>query len=157
VNSEATIALPDAGFTDEAFGMTRTVDIFFSLRYIANKDTDERAKRYAQFTAKESEVWSDLSSVYWPQQQFKPLESPSIPPSPQPFVPSRPDIASTTQNSDYRNSVVEMGKRVVAGCGERLAENELKATAPARNAGVLPGDLVTPRRARCQSLTRFLL
>jgi hypothetical protein len=73
--AEATVALLDAGFGDEAFGMTRTiVDIFFSLHYIANKDTDERAKRYAQFTAKDSEVWSELSSVYWPQQQLKPLD-----------------------------------------------------------------------------------
>jgi hypothetical protein len=73
--AEATVALLDAGFNDEAFGMTRTiVDVFFSLHYIANKDTDERAKRYAQFTAKDSEVWSELSSVYWPQQQVKPLD-----------------------------------------------------------------------------------
>jgi len=36
------------------------------------------------------------------------------------------DVASTTQNSDYRKSLVEMGKRVVAGCTERLGENELK-------------------------------
>ena len=36
------------------------------------------------------------------------------------------DVASTTQNSGYRNVLVEMGRRVVAGCSERLAENELK-------------------------------
>ncbi len=38
--AEATLALLDAGFSDEAFGMTRTlVGIFITLRYIANKDT----------------------------------------------------------------------------------------------------------------------
>jgi uncharacterized membrane protein len=36
------------------------------------------------------------------------------------------DVASTTQNSEYRQSLVEMGKRVLLGCTERLAENELK-------------------------------
>jgi hypothetical protein len=70
--AEATVALLDAGFGDEAFGMTRTlVDIFFSLHYIANVDTEERARRYAQFTAKDSEVWSEVAKTYWPQQQFR--------------------------------------------------------------------------------------
>src|ERR1700736_1178838 len=46
--AEATLALLNAGFGDEAFGMTRTlIDIFITLRYIGNKDTDERAQRYA--------------------------------------------------------------------------------------------------------------
>jgi hypothetical protein len=73
--AEATIVLLDAGFSDEAFGMTRTlVDIFFSLHYIANKDTDERARRYVQFIAKDKAVWSELGSVYWPEGQFQPLD-----------------------------------------------------------------------------------
>jgi uncharacterized membrane protein len=36
------------------------------------------------------------------------------------------DVASTTQNLDYRKSLLEMGKRVVAGCAERLTENQLR-------------------------------
>jgi len=41
--AEATLVLLDAGFSDEAFGMTRTlVDIFLTLRYITNKETHER-------------------------------------------------------------------------------------------------------------------
>jgi Predicted membrane protein (DUF2254) len=36
------------------------------------------------------------------------------------------DIASTTQNSKYRTSLVQMGERVVAGCAERLNESELR-------------------------------
>jgi hypothetical protein len=72
--AEATMALVDAGFSDEAFGMTRTlIDIFFTLHYIANKDTDERAERYAQFTFKNVEVWSDVVKSYWPQ-QARPLD-----------------------------------------------------------------------------------
>jgi len=66
--AEATLVLLDAGYSDEAFGMTRTmVDIFVTLRYIANKDTDERAKRYAEFTAKESEQWAKIATDYFPQ------------------------------------------------------------------------------------------
>lgn len=57
--AEAIIALLDAGFSNEAFGMTRTlVDIFTTLHYIANKDTDERAKRYYRFFAKDTEIRS---------------------------------------------------------------------------------------------------
>jgi hypothetical protein len=66
--AEATLALLDAGFSDEAFGMTRTlVDIFITLHYIANNDTDDRARRYAEFSAKDSEVWAEAVKIYWPQ------------------------------------------------------------------------------------------
>lgn len=65
--AEAILVLLDAGFGDEAFGMTRTlVDIFIALRYIANKDADERAKRYAEFVAKSSAVWNEVTELYWP-------------------------------------------------------------------------------------------
>jgi hypothetical protein len=43
------------------------VDIFFTLRYIANQDTDERARRYAQFAAKDADEWSEIAKKYWPQ------------------------------------------------------------------------------------------
>lgn len=66
--AEATLILIDAGFNDEAFGMTRTlVDIFITMRYIANKDTDERSQRYAEFSAKNSAVWGEVAKTYWPQ------------------------------------------------------------------------------------------
>lgn len=65
--AEATLALVDAGFNDEAFGLTRTLaDIFFTLRYIANQDTDDRAKRYSEFAFKDAEVWNDVTRTYWP-------------------------------------------------------------------------------------------
>jgi hypothetical protein len=66
--AEAALALIDAGFSDEAFGLTRTlVDIYFTLRFISNKDPNERAKQYARFAAKDSAVWEDLAQTYWPQ------------------------------------------------------------------------------------------
>jgi len=65
--AEATLVLLEAGFGDEAFGMTRTlVDVFLTLRYIANKDTDERAQRYAHFAAKSGAVWAEVVKEYWP-------------------------------------------------------------------------------------------
>jgi hypothetical protein len=66
--AEATMSLIDAGFSDEAFGMTRTlVDIFITLHYIANQNTEERAQLYYRFIAKGIQGWSDLVKVYWPQ------------------------------------------------------------------------------------------
>lgn len=56
-----------AGFNDEAFGMTRTLlDIYITLRYIANKDTDERARRDAEFSSKDAAVWNEVVKTYWP-------------------------------------------------------------------------------------------
>jgi hypothetical protein len=68
--AEATLTLLDAGFGDEAYGMTRTlIDIFFTLRYVSNKDTDARAKLYYEFFAKDIEGWHDLARDYFPQLQ----------------------------------------------------------------------------------------
>ncbi|HVR24118.1 MAG TPA: DUF5677 domain-containing protein [Candidatus Polarisedimenticolia bacterium] len=59
----------EAGFSDKAFGMTRTlVDIYITLRYIANKDTEERASLFYwfeyrfeyRFEAKEIHSWNDI-------------------------------------------------------------------------------------------------
>jgi hypothetical protein len=52
----AVCALVDAGFYGEAFGLSRTlVDIFLSVRYISNKDTEKRAKKFAEYVAKTQE------------------------------------------------------------------------------------------------------
>jgi hypothetical protein len=60
--------LVEAGFGDEAFGMTRTlIDIYFTLRYIANMDTDHRARLYWDFVAKDREDWADIAKKYFPQ------------------------------------------------------------------------------------------
>jgi hypothetical protein len=74
--AEAVLALIDAGFGDEAFAMTRTlVDVFITLRFITNRDTDDRAKRYAHFTAKESEQWEKVAREFWPQNPAPPLST----------------------------------------------------------------------------------
>ena len=63
--AEAIMVLLDAGYKDEAFGMTRTlIDIFISLRYIANKDTDNRAKLYCQYFAKDAHGWGEVIKKY---------------------------------------------------------------------------------------------
>jgi hypothetical protein len=68
--AEAILVLVDAGFSDEAFGMTRTlVDIFFTLRYIANQDTEARAKLYYEFASEDVQGWHLLADDYWPQMQ----------------------------------------------------------------------------------------
>ncbi|HET9180867.1 MAG TPA: DUF5677 domain-containing protein [Candidatus Angelobacter sp.] len=65
--AEATITLLEAGFQEEAFGMTRTlVDIFITLHYIGNSDTDNRAQRFCRFYAKDSEEWTKIIADYWP-------------------------------------------------------------------------------------------
>jgi Family of unknown function (DUF5677) len=65
--AEATMSLIDAGFSDEAFGMTRTlVDVFITLRYIANQDTEDRAQLFYRFVAKDIVGWNELTKDYWP-------------------------------------------------------------------------------------------
>jgi uncharacterized membrane protein len=49
------------------------------------------------------------------------------------------DISSTTSDSVYRQALLEQGNRVVAGCAERLSEQELK-----------------PLRLRLATLERFV-
>lgn len=67
--AEATMLLVNAGFGDEAFGMTRTlVDIFITLRYIANKDIEQRARLYYEFFTKDTEIWGDVIKHFWPLQ-----------------------------------------------------------------------------------------
>ena len=59
--------LVSGDFPAEAFGMSRTlVDIFFCLRYIANKDTEERAAMYAEYRRKVHSVWLQIIEKYYP-------------------------------------------------------------------------------------------
>ncbi len=51
--SEAVVSLVDAGFSDEAFGLSRTlVEIAFNLRFITNRYSERRAKRFADYIAR---------------------------------------------------------------------------------------------------------
>jgi hypothetical protein len=63
----AICALVRAGFGEEAFGMGRTlIDIYLVVRYIANKDTEARAERFAMFFTKDQEGWHKVIPKYYP-------------------------------------------------------------------------------------------
>jgi hypothetical protein len=63
----AVCSLVQAGFGEEAFGMTRTlIEIYFDVRYIANKDTEARAERFAMFFTKDQEGWHKIIHKYYP-------------------------------------------------------------------------------------------
>lgn len=63
----AICALVREGFGEEAFGMGRTlIDIYLVVRYIANKDTEGRAERFAMFFAKDQEGWQKVVPKYYP-------------------------------------------------------------------------------------------
>lgn len=65
--AEATLVLLNSGFSDEAFGMTRTlVDLYITMRYIANKDTEERARQFYRFLAKDIHGWAQIVNDYFP-------------------------------------------------------------------------------------------
>ena len=64
----AVCALVDAGFYGEAFGLSRTlIDIFLTVRYISNKDTEKRAKEYVEYIAKTQEELIRLSHKHFPE------------------------------------------------------------------------------------------
>ncbi len=41
------------------------------MRYICNDDSDRRARRYANFFAKEQEVWLRLKNTYFPKRKIR--------------------------------------------------------------------------------------
>jgi uncharacterized protein DUF5677 len=65
--ARAVCALVKAGFPGEGFGLSRTlIDICFTLRYISNSDTEARAKKFAQFYAKDHEGWTRIIQKFYP-------------------------------------------------------------------------------------------
>jgi uncharacterized protein DUF5677 len=63
----AVCLLVEADFHGEAFGLSRTLmDLFFAIRYISNKDTQARAKRFAEFYAKDHEGWTKIIAKFYP-------------------------------------------------------------------------------------------
>lgn len=59
--------LVENDFSAEAFGLTRTlIDIFFTVRYISNVDTEARSERYARFFAKNHEDWTKIVCKFYP-------------------------------------------------------------------------------------------
>jgi len=69
--SRSICALVDAGFPAEAFALSRTlIEIYFSVRYIGNKDTEARAKKYVDYHARVRQEWQNIIKKYYPD---KPL------------------------------------------------------------------------------------
>jgi Family of unknown function (DUF5677) len=68
----AVCALVEAGFPAEAFGLTRTlIDIFFSVRYMSNKDTDARVRTYVEYMARVAKEWVILNAKYFPNRKLE--------------------------------------------------------------------------------------
>src|SRR5260221_6348559 len=66
--SRAICALVDAGFPAEAFATSRTLlEILFSLRYITNKLTEERANKYLKYQARVQLEWSKIIQTHMPK------------------------------------------------------------------------------------------
>lgn len=67
----AICTLVEAGFCTEAFALSRTlIEIFFSVRYMSNKDTEGRATTFAEYSARHKQEWSGLTARYFPHQAF---------------------------------------------------------------------------------------
>jgi hypothetical protein len=64
----AICVLIDAGFPAEAFATSRTlIGIFFCVRYITNKDTENRAKTYVKYHARVRVEWKNIVEKYFPK------------------------------------------------------------------------------------------
>lgn len=65
--SRAICELIESGFPAEAFGLTRTlVELYLTIHYIANKDTEARAKTYVEYFAKVHAEWGEINAKYYP-------------------------------------------------------------------------------------------
>lgn len=63
----AVCLLAGSGFPAEAFGLSRTIiEIYFSVRYIGNKDTEARAETYVNYHARVRKEWLTVIMKYYP-------------------------------------------------------------------------------------------
>jgi Family of unknown function (DUF5677) len=70
--AKAVCNLVRSGFSEEAFGLTRTLtDIFFTVRFICNQDSERRARRFGEFFAKEQEVALRIKNVHFPKTRLR--------------------------------------------------------------------------------------
>jgi Family of unknown function (DUF5677) len=68
----AICVLVKEGFPAEAFGLSRSlIDIFFSVRYMSNRDTEARQKRFVQYLARVQKEWMTLNDKYFPGRSLK--------------------------------------------------------------------------------------
>lgn len=71
--SRAVCCLVDAGFHGDAFGLSRTlIEIFLTVRYITNDNTEARARLYAEYIAKTQVKLVELSAKHYPEENFRP-------------------------------------------------------------------------------------
>ena len=67
--AEATFGLVARGFHEEAFGLSRTLlDLLITTRFIANKDTDDRAERFFNFLSVDTVAWLNVITTHYPGQ-----------------------------------------------------------------------------------------
>src|ERR1700692_2487473 len=65
--ARAVICLAREGFPADAFGLSRTaVEAFYCFRYIGNKDSEERAKRFIDYFAKDRQNLTNLIEKHHP-------------------------------------------------------------------------------------------
>ncbi len=70
--AQSVLCLIDNGFWDEAFASSRTlIDISYSVRFIANKDSEKRAQRFAEYYGKDREQWMKVISDYFPSLTYE--------------------------------------------------------------------------------------
>src|SRR5260370_5208559 len=64
----AICALVDKGFPAEAFGLSRTlVDMYFGIRYMSNKDSDDRITTYVEYFARVHQEWGSIIAKHFSQ------------------------------------------------------------------------------------------
>lgn len=65
--ASAIAVLVNAGFAEEAFGLSRTLlETAFTVRYITNRDSISRARRYVDYLAKDYADWMRLVAKHYP-------------------------------------------------------------------------------------------
>lgn len=73
--SRAVCCLVDAGFYGEAFGLSRTlIEIFLTVRYVTNDDTEARAQLYAEYIAKTQVKLIELSAKHFSPNHYGPTD-----------------------------------------------------------------------------------
>ena len=76
--AEAICALVGRGFHEEAFGLSRTLlDVLITMRFIANKDTDQRAERFFNFLSVDTVSWVNVVTTHYPGKMLPPM--PNLP------------------------------------------------------------------------------
>jgi Family of unknown function (DUF5677) len=66
-SSRAVLSLAREGFSEDAFALSRTtLETFISLKYIENKDSEQRAKRFIDYFAKDRQNLANLIAKHHP-------------------------------------------------------------------------------------------